>query len=57
MSPAQAASALGKLGAARRRQNDREPILARARQMLADMGRAPDPRLSPPLLLTQADRL
>lgn len=46
----------GKLGAERRHQNAREPILARARQMLAEMGRAPDARLLPPLLLTQADR-
>lgn len=46
----------GALGAARRRQNAREPVLAKARQMLAEMGRAPDARLCPPLLLTRADR-
>lgn len=35
----------------------REPILAKARQMLADMGKEPDPRLAPPLILSRADRI
>lgn len=50
-------SEAGKLGAEKRRQLEREPILARARQMLAEKGLPPDPRLSPPLLLSKADQL
>lgn len=47
----------GKLGAERRREYQREPIRRRALQMLAEMGKLPDPRLFPPLQLTLADRL
>lgn len=47
----------GKIGAAKRLQAEREPIRARARQMLAEKGLPPDPRLAPPLLLSKADQL
>lgn len=57
MSPSSAASALGKLGAARRRQLEREPIRQRCREMRAVMGLPDDARLFPTLILTGADRL
>lgn len=47
----------GRLGAIKRHQLEREPILARARAMNAAMGLPDDPRLSPVLVLTRADRV
>lgn len=47
----------GQLGAMKRRQIEREPILQRAVQMRAEMGMKPHPALRPVLILTQADRL
>jgi hypothetical protein len=56
VSPRQAASTLGKIGAARKHQAEREIILERARQMCVAMNMTPPPGLYPPLLLTGADR-
>lgn len=47
----------GKLGAAKRQQLEREPILELARQMRAADKLDPHPGLYPPLLLTREDRL
>lgn len=47
----------GKLGADKRRQLEREPILAKARAMREADGLAPHPGLTPTLILTQGDRL
>lgn len=57
MNTAQAAATLSREGALQRHFLEREPILERARQMNAEAGRAPDPRLYPVLVLTQADKL
>jgi len=47
----------GKLGAEKRRQLEREPILAKARAMRGAAGLPPSPALSPPLILTNADQI
>jgi hypothetical protein len=47
----------GRLGAERRKEIERESIRRKALQMLAEMGKGPDPRLFPPLILTPGDRL
>jgi hypothetical protein len=56
MTPREAASELGKLGALKRRQNERERILERARQMCRADGIEPPAGLFPPLILTTGDR-
>jgi hypothetical protein len=48
-----AARELGLIAAAK----SREPVLARARQIRAETGQAPDPRLNPPLILSLGDRV
>lgn len=57
MSPRDAASTLGKLGAERRHQAEREPIRAVARAMREAKGMPPHPGLYPPLILGAADRI
>lgn len=47
----------GKIGAARRREIEREPILAKCAEMRVAMGMKAHPGLIPELILTQADRL
>lgn len=47
----------GKLGADKRKQLEREPILSLARQMRERGGLLPHPALNPPLLLSRADQL
>jgi hypothetical protein len=55
--PREAAATLGKLGATRRQQLEREPIRERARAMREAMNLPPAPALVPELVLTQADRI
>lgn len=50
-------SEAGKLGAAKRRQHEREIIRAKAALMNKAMGLPVDKRLYPPLILTKGDRL
>lgn len=47
----------GKLGAEKRKQIEREPVLRLARQMREAMRLPPAPALNPPLLLSKADQL
>lgn len=57
MTPRQAASTLGRLGAQRRHQATREPVREKARAMRAALGLPDAPGLAPELLLTSRDRL
>lgn len=50
-------SEAGKLGAAKRHQMEFEHILAKARDLNRRMGRPPDPRLNPTLILTKGDMI
>lgn len=52
-----AAQELGKLSGELAYQRAREPFRAKARQMLAELGLPPDPRLAPPFILSSSDRL
>lgn len=56
MTPSDHAREMGKIGAQKRRQYERERICAVAREMNAKAGRPDDPRLYPPLILTKGDR-
>lgn len=50
-------SEAGRLGAEKRQQIEREPILSKARAMREADNLPPSPALNPPLILTQGDRL
>lgn len=52
-----AAQELGRLAGAIAHQRSREPVLARARQMLIADGKPIPPALLPPLILSRADQL
>ena len=56
MTPSDHARELGKLGAEKRRQHEREIIRAKADLMNKAMGRGSDARLYPPLILTRKDQ-
>lgn len=47
----------GQIGALKRRQLEREPILEKARAMREADGLPPSPALTPPLVLTTADQI
>lgn len=56
MTPSDHARELGKIGAEKRRQHEREIIRAKADLMNKAMGRGSDARLYPPLILTRKDQ-
>lgn len=56
MTSSEAARALAIEGAEQRRFRTREPILATARAMREAIGLPPAPALTPPLILSRADR-
>jgi hypothetical protein len=56
MTTSEAASHMGRLGAEKRQQLEREPILSKARAMREAAGLPPSPALNPPLILTASDR-
>lgn len=57
MSPSEAARALAQEGALQRQARQREPILAKARALRAELHLPPAPALNPPLILTHHERV